>query len=238
MNEGPLHTNGKLPDDAERPSDEALVAAIRSAESPEAVREAWRDLLVRFQPLMHSLCRQMLGPTAQIDDTCQDALIKVMRGLHTFDERARVSTWIYRVTVNCCLTQLRKDGRHKTVTLDSGLKTASGPGSLGSRPTLGDFLPQSREPIPGRSVQQEDQRALVTEALGNLDPDLRSVLLLRDAQGLDYAQIAELLEVRVGTVKSRIFRARLALRQSVESVRAARLGPSEAKDTKLDKDEA
>ena len=232
MNEGPLHTNGKLPDDAERPSDEALVAAIRSAESPEAVRQAWRDLLVRFQPLMHSLCRQMLGPTAQIDDTCQDALIKVMRGLHTFDERARVSTWIYRVTVTAI------DRAHKTVTLDSGLKTASGPGSSGSRPTLGDFLPQSREPIPGRSVQQEDQRALVTEALGNLDPDLRSVLLLRDAQGLDYAQIAELLEVRVGTVKSSIFRARLALRQSVESVRAARLGPSEAKDTKLDKDEA
>lgn len=228
MSEGSGHLNGRLRQDADRPSDEDLVAAIRAADSPDAVREAWRALLVRYQPMMHSLCRQMLGPKAPIEDACQDALVKVMRGLHTFDDRARVSTWIYRVTVNCCLSRVRKESRNKAVTLDSGPKSAS----AGTAPTLADFLPQSREPIPGRSVQQEDQRALVTEALGNLDPDLRSVLLLRDAQGLDYAQIAELLEVRVGTVKSRIFRARLALRQAVESVRAARLGPSEARDTK------
>ena len=225
-------SNGRLHGDADRPSDEQLVSAIREADSPESVREAWRELLVRYQPMMHTLCRQMLGPKAPIEDACQDALVKVMRGLHTFDDRARISTWIYRVTVNCCLSRIRKESRHRAVTLDSGPKAGSGSGSSGSGPTLGDFLPQSREPIPGRSVQQEDQRALVTEALGNLDPDLRSVLLLRDAQGLDYAQIAELLEVRVGTVKSRIFRARLALRQSVESIRAARLGPSEAKETK------
>ncbi|MFI4894157.1 MAG: RNA polymerase sigma factor [Phycisphaerales bacterium JB058] len=232
MSEGTDHPNGRLQEGADRPSDEQLVAAIRDAKTPEEVREAWRELLVRYQPMMHTLCRQMLGPKAPVEDACHDALIKVMRGLHTFDERARVSTWIYRVTMNCCLSRIRKESRNKAVPLDSGLKHASGPGSSANRPTLADFLPQSREPIPGKSVQQEDQRALVTEALGNLDPDLRSVLLLRDAQGLDYAQIAELLEVRVGTVKSRIFRARLALRQMVESIRAARLGPSEAKDTK------
>ena len=232
MSDGTGHSNGRLRGDAERPSDEDLVAAIRSADTPEAVREAWRELLVRYQPMMHTLCRQMLGPKSSVEDACHDALVKVMRGLHSFDDRARVSTWIYRVTVNCCLSRIRKESRNRTVTLDSELKSASEPGSQGARPTLGDFLPQSREPIPGRSVQQEDQRALVIEALGNLDPDLRSVLLLRDAQGLDYAQIAELLEVRVGTVKSRIFRARLALRQMVESIRAARLGPSEAKETK------
>ena len=228
MSDAPGQSNGKLSRDAVRPSDEELVAAIRSADTPEDLRKAWHDLLVRFQPLMHSLCRQMLGQSSSVDDACHDALVRVMKGLHTFDERARVSTWIYRVTLNTCLSRLRKEGRSQAMTLDSGPKSGfGGPGSA-----LSEFLPQSREPIPGRGVEKEDLRALVTEALGRLEPDLRSVLLLRDAQGLDYAQIAELLEVRVGTVKSRIFRARLALRQSVESVRAERLRPSEAKEPK------
>ena len=232
MSDAPGQSNGKLPRDAVRPSDEELVAAIRSAETPEDLRKAWHDLLVRFQPLMHSLCRQMLGQSSSIDDACHDALVRVMKGLHTFDDRARVSTWIYRVTLNTCLSRLRKESRNQALTLDSGPRGGFGGGSAGPGSALSEFLPQSREPIPGRGVEQEDLRALVTEALGRLEPDLRSVLLLRDAQGLDYAQIAELLEVRVGTVKSRIFRARLALRQSVESVRAERLGPSEPKEAK------
>ncbi len=232
MSNAPGQSNGKLPPDAARLSDEDLVVAIRNADSPEELRKAWHDLLARFQPLMHSLCRQMLGRSSSADDACHDALVKVMKGFHTFDDRARVSTWIYRVTLNTCLSRLRKESRDQALPLDSGPRGGFGGGSSGPGSALSEFLPQSREPIPGRGVEQEDLRALVTEALGRLDPDLRSVLLLRDAQGLDYAQIAELLEVRVGTVKSRIFRARLALRQSVESVRAERLGPSEAKEPK------
>lgn len=231
MSEGPGQHNGRLGEGADRPSDEALVAAIRAAESPEAQREAWRALLVRYQPMVHTLCRQMLGQNGPVEDACQDTLIRVMRGLGGFDERSRVSTWIYRVTVNCCLSRIRSDTRRSAATLRLAPETGPGGAEGGPGTRLTDFLPQSREPIPGRGVEQEDDRALVGEALARLDPDLRSVLLLRDAQGLDYAQIAELLEVRVGTIKSRLFRARLALRQAFESVRAERLGPSEARDT-------
>ncbi len=230
MSDAPGHLNGKLSADAPQPSDEILVEAIRNAKSPDDLRQAWHDLLARYQPLMHRLCHQMLGTSPSIDDTCHDALVRVMKGLHTFDDRARVSTWIYRVTMNTCLSQLRKQARRQTLTLDSAPSGGPGGGQAGSRSGFQEFLPQSREPVPGRGVEREDLRHLVTEALGHLEPDLRSVLLLRDAQGLEYAQIAELLEIRVGTVKSRIFRARLALRQTVESIRAQRLGPSEAQE--------
>ena len=103
---------------------------------------------------------------------------------------------------------------------------------------MADLLPQSREQSVADSVEQEDQRALVIEALDQLDPDMRSVLLLRDAQGLEYVQIAELLAVQIGTIKSRIFRARLALRQAVERVRAGRLGPNDVAQPENDHDPA
>lgn len=223
MTEPTGHPNGEY----EGPSDGELLARIRDAQSPAEKRDAWEPLLVRYQPLIHGLCRQMLGPRGAIEDACQDALVRVMRGIDSFDGKAKLSTWIYRVTMNSCLSRLRKDTRRKARMVSGDAPTGSKPGSDGSTTLLADLLPQYREPIGSSRVEREDQRDLVIEALGRLDPDLRSVLLLRDAQGLDYAQIAELLEVRVGTIKSRIFRARLALRQVVESVRAERLGPNE-----------
>ena len=223
MSEGPGHPNGEHGG----LSDDEIVAAIRAAETPAETRAAWEPLLARYQPMMHSLCRQMLGNSGQTEDACHDALVRVMRGFHTFDGNAKVSTWMYRVTMNSCLSRLRKDTRRRAKVVGENTLRGPKPGSEGVGTSLGDILPQSREPSVAGSVELGDQRALVIEALGQLDPDLRSVLLLRDAQSLDYAQIAELLEVRVGTIKSRIFRARLALRQAVERVRAGRLGPNE-----------
>lgn len=224
MSDPSANLNGEL----REPSDDEIVAAIRAAETPDEIRAAWEPLLIRYQPMMHSLCRQMLGQSGQTEDACHDAMVRVMRGFHTFDDKAKVSTWIYRVTMNCCLSRLRKDTRRKARVVSESTLNRPKPRSGGSGASLSDLLPQSREPSAAGSVEQGDQRALVIEALGHLDPDLRSVLLLRDAQSLDYAQIAELLEVRVGTIKSRIFRARLALRQAVERVRAGRLGPNES----------
>jgi RNA polymerase sigma-70 factor (ECF subfamily) len=223
VSDAPANPNGET----REPSDDEIVAAIRAAETPAEIRSAWEPLLLRYQPMMHSLCRQMLGDSGQTDDACHDALVRVMRGFHTFDGNAKVSTWMYRVTMNSCLSRLRKDTRRKVKIVPESTLRGPKSGSEGAGSTLADLLPQSREPSVAGSVEQGDQRALVIEALGQLDPDLRSVLLLRDAQSLDYAQIAELLEVRVGTIKSRIFRARLALRQAVERVRAGRLGPNE-----------
>lgn len=204
-----------------------MLERIRQATTPDEKRQAWEPLLVRHQPMMHALCRQMLGPRGSIEDACHDALVRVMRGIDSFDGSAKLSTWIYRVTMNSCLSRLRQEGRRKARVVSGDAPRGSRQGSGESTASLADLLPQYREPLGTSRVEQQDQRDLVIEALGRLDPDLRSVLLLRDAQGLDYAQIAELLEVRVGTIKSRIFRARLALRQVVESVRAERLGPNE-----------
>jgi len=225
----------QLGSDGGAPTDDEIVAAIRAAETPDEKRAAWEPLLVRYQPMMHSLCRQMMGRNAPVDDACHDALVRVMRGFHTFEGDAKVSTWIYRVTMNSCLSRLRKDSRRKARVVGENALGAPKPGSEGAGSTLANLLPQSREPSVTDSVEQSDQKALVIEALDQLDPDMRSVLLLRDAQGLEYVQIAELLAVQIGTIKSRIFRARLALRQAVERVRAGRLGPYDVAQPENDK---
>lgn len=230
MSEGAGHPKGGLEPGADRPSDEALVSAIRSSASAESVREAWRELLVRHLPMVRVLCRQMLGRGPGAEDACQESVVRVMRGISGFDERSRVSTWMYRVALNTCLSRIRDEGRRGARSLQAPPQNGQDEGFGGAARGVGEIVAQSREPIPGVGVEQGDDRALVGEALLRLDPDLRSVLLLRDAQGLDYAQIAELLEVRVGTVKSRLFRARLALRQAFEGIRAERLGPRRARD--------
>ena len=74
-----------------------------------------------------------------------------------------------------------------------------------------------REPLPAQRIEQEQARSAVAEALDSLDADMRSILVLRDLQDMDYQQLAEALDIPIGTVKSRLFRARAALREAIEN---------------------
>jgi RNA polymerase sigma-70 factor (ECF subfamily) len=122
-----------------------------------------------------------------------------------------------RVTMNVCLSHLRaaKVRRHKS--LDAPIKSPFMGGDAQESPitTLGSKV-GAMEPGADSSVQQHEQQRRLLAALADLDPDQRAIIVLRDVQGLDYEQIAAALEVAVGTVKSRLFRARLALRQLIE----------------------
>lgn len=202
-----------------------MLERIRSARTRLEKRQAWEPMLRKYEPLVAHVCRHMMGPAGSPEDVCHEALVRIMKGLPGFDGRSKVSTWMYRVAVNTCITHLRhtiRDQDRQPLVLDRTLSNHTEK-SVG----LGKILEQSREPDAASRVEQDDSRALVFEALERLDPDLRGVLLLRDAQGLDYGQIAEVLGVSMGTIKSRIFRARAALRLAVEQVRASRLGPNE-----------
>ena len=117
-------------------------------------------------------------------------------------ESQRLSTWIIRVTMNCCLSHLRKQRIRRHASLDD----EAGPGER----------PDSGEPSPVERVQLSEMRAMLLRAMQRLDPALRAVLVLRDLQELDYQQIATVLGTPVGTVKSRLFRARTALRRAAE----------------------
>lgn len=202
-------------------AERALVQAIRRAGTGPEAREQWSRLVNLYQRRLFAVCLRMVGNPQTAQDLTQDVFVKVIQGLNTWDGRSRLSTWMVRVAMNVCLSHLRAAKVRKTTSLDAGWGgtsfapslVRSGGASSESVRTIGGNL---AEPAGGLSVERDEERRIVASALGELDPDQRAIIVLRDVQGLDYQQIASVLGLEVGTVKSRLFRARLALRNLLE----------------------
>ena len=168
------------------PTDDELVAAAQSGD-----RAALDTLLRRHLGLIHAVCSRLAGNPADAADATQEALIAIVRGLPRFDRRAAPRTWMYRVATNACLDELRRRGRRPRLGLD-------------------DAMAERPDPAPpvDRSVTD---RLTLDDALARLPEEFRVAVVLRDVQGMDYAQIAEVLQIPIGTVRSRIARGRKAL---------------------------
>lgn len=183
-----------------------VLGAVRGTEVPEAdpdleLIDAWRrgsnaslDVLFRrIQPRIYGLCLRMLGRPEPASDVAQDALLRMYEGLPGFDARAKFTTWGIRVTLNCIYSHLRREKLRRHARLPD----------LENTNELG-----SGEATPYEQMAAHSLRLDVVKALGSLDLQARAIIVLRDLQGLDYADIAEVLGTPIGTVKSRLFRAR------------------------------
>jgi RNA polymerase sigma-70 factor (ECF subfamily) len=206
------------------PTDLELVDRIQSGES-----EAWADLARRYQHRLFTVCVRMVGNRDAAADLTQDAFVKILEGLVTFDGRSKPSTWMIRVTMNVCLSWLRSEKHRRHASLDAaGWGRGSGgegPGSEGGdlRPGLapGSWRRSpAGEPGGASSIQRGERQALLSAAMDRLKPEQRAILVLRDVRDMEYEQIAEALGIPGGTVKSRLFRARAALREAMEQVAA------------------
>jgi RNA polymerase sigma-70 factor, ECF subfamily len=142
----------------------------------------------------------MAGNDADALDATQEALIAIVRGLPRFDGRSAFTTWSYRVATNACLDELRRRGRRPVTGLD-----ADAADSLHAARTSG---------APGLADTVVD-RSVLDAALAGLPEEFRAPVVLRDQLGLDYAEIAEVLDIPPGTVRSRIARGRAALARSL-----------------------
>jgi RNA polymerase sigma-70 factor, ECF subfamily len=178
--------------------DTVLVAASRQGNS-----DALELLLGRHYDRMHRLCRRMLGNDRDAEDATQEAMVAIVRGLPSFDGRSAFSTWAYRVATNSALDELRRRRRRPTPTpieRDGGEPSSAG----GCMPSAGG----DSWPDPGDAISA---RLEVDAALQQLPADQRSAVVLRDLLDLDYAEIAEVLSIPIGTVRSRIARGRSAI---------------------------
>jgi RNA polymerase sigma-70 factor (ECF subfamily) len=169
----------------------ALVSAARTGD-----RGAIERLLRQHQPQIHAVCRRITGSDADALDATQEALIAIVRGLPRFDGRSQFSTWAYRIATNASLDELRRRNRRPQLGLD---------GSDGA-PTEGRTTTSS--PDPAQQVADRDE---LDAALAQLSPEFRAAVVLRDLLTLDYAEIAEVLDLAPGTVRSRIARGRAQL---------------------------
>ncbi len=182
-----------------------LVRACQKGDS-----QAVADLLQAFQHRVYGICYRMVRHADDAIELTQDVLIKIIEGVHGYDGRAAFSTWVVRVTMNACLSHIRRQKLRRHGSLDDPGPT----GELGRWVNLAD----EGEPSPYRRVEQAELRSVLLRAMDMLEGPMRAVLVLRDVQGLDYLQISEVLDVPVGTVKSRLFRARTALREAAETL--------------------
>lgn len=134
----------------------------------------------------------MAGGTRDADDACQEALIKITRSLPRFDGRSSFSTWAYRIATNASLDELRKRKRRPSLAVvdEDGVQA------------------EPADPMADRRIGAVADRLVIDEALAELPDDFRAAVVLRDVADLDYGEIATVLDVPVGTVKSRIARGR------------------------------
>jgi RNA polymerase sigma-70 factor (ECF subfamily) len=182
--------------------DRALVAALR--EGDEA---SYETLILRFEHPVFGVVSRLLEDSADAADVVQDVFLKVFRNIGHFRGDSSLKTWIYRIAVNEARNQQRWFGRHRGKEVSFEHESEDAPGYAA-------WLP---DPTPGPFEEALDHevRALVEEGLQRISGTYRAALVLREVEELSYEEIAEILELSLGTVKSRILRGREALRKEL-----------------------
>ena len=164
-------------------------------------RRALETLLTGHYDRVHALCRRMLGNEADALDAAQDALLSAVRSIARFDGRSSFGTWMYRIATNACLDELRRRRRRPLVGL-AGEVDGDGDSDRFGHPAFGG----GRDP-----ADEATARVDVDAALRQLAPEHRAALVLRDVCDLPYDEIAVVLQIPIGTVRSRIARGRASL---------------------------
>lgn len=165
---------------------------------------AFGALVEKYQAMAYSQALRMLGNPDDAADATQDAFLNAWRALPGFQGQSSFSTWLYRLTSNACIDLLRRSKRRPTLSITVADEDEEGPQETD--------IPDERW-SPERELERKETRQTVRSGLSALSPEHREVLALREFEGLSYQEIAQLLELEEGTVKSRIARARLALRE-------------------------
>ena len=174
--------------------DRALVARMRTGDS-----EALREIVERYQSRVFALVFGIVRDEHEVQDVAQEVFLKVFTRIQAFDERSKFYTWLYRVAANAAKDHLKKRRRRPAVALED------------------DATVVDRGRGPAGHAAQQETRAIVREAIDSLPETYRTVLTLRELEGLAYTEIAEVLKVSLGTVESRLHRARGRLKRRLAS---------------------
>ncbi len=182
---------------------------------------AYGELVVRFQDRIYNACRRICGHHEDARDLTQETFLRAYRSLERFEHKSAFGTWLFRIAMNLAFSHRKKPALRLVRSLDDGAEGRGG--------SAADRIVDARRGRPSDAAEVKEARCRVSEALESLDEHHRAVLVLRDIEGFDYERIAEILDIARGTVKSRVFRARAALKEVLERTGA---GITEADDDK------
>ena len=175
-------------------TDELMVARAKRGDAA-----AFEALVAPHERLIYLTCLKLMGNEQDAGDCAQEALLRAYRAMSSYRSEASLTTWLYRIAYNICLDALRK---RKRIAAES-LEALSEDG----------FTPQDKGQTPYAALEQKERMAALKRAIDLLPEDMRTVLLLSQVENMGYEQIAQVTDTPVGTVKSRINRARLKLKE-------------------------
>jgi RNA polymerase sigma-70 factor (ECF subfamily) len=166
--------------------------------------EAFELLIEDYQKKAFNVAYRMMGNSEDANDLVQEALIRIFKSIKNFKEQSSFSTWVYRIVTNVCLDELRRRKNKFTISIDEDIQLEDG--------NVKRQI-ESEGPTPEESLESKEIQDIVTKAIEELSNEHKKVIVLRDIQGFSYDEISDIMKCPEGTVKSRINRARKALRE-------------------------
>jgi len=165
--------------------------------------EAFEKLIEGYQKKVYNIAYRMVQNQEDASDIAQEVFIKVFKSIVHFKEESSFSTWLYRITVNVCLDELRKRKKTNVISINSVIQAENS-----------EFTMQLEDTgkRPEEILEEKELRSEINRAINKLSDDHRLVIQLRDIYGLSYEEISDILQCSLGTVKSRINRARNSLK--------------------------
>lgn len=171
-------------------------------------QEAYKELMHRHRPAIYHIVFKFVREKEATDDLVQETFMKAFAALETYRSEYKFSTWLYRIAANSAIDYLRRQ-KIKTLSIDNPIETADGRSEI----EVADYSYH-----PERDMEDREKRLSIQEAIDSLPEKYRLVILYRHKEDRSYEEIAEALNIPIGTVKARIFRARELLKKKLRSM--------------------
>ncbi len=180
-------------------TDEQLIARFQVGDV-----QAFDILVRRYKDQLLNFIYRFVGNRSDAEDIVQETFLRVYKNKHYYKEIAKFSTWVYTIAGNLAKTELRRRKRHKIFSVSNFVNEER------------DYDIPDREHSPERKVDSSIQENIIQKAIGKLPTKFKEVIILRDIQGFAYEEISQILNIPLGTVKSRVNRGRLKLQEDLK----------------------
>jgi RNA polymerase sigma-70 factor, ECF subfamily len=178
-------------------NEEKLIDAAKAGD-----KKALTEIVKKYEQTIYNFAFKICRDPAKAENIMQETFLSLIKSLHQFDGKSKLSTWLYRIVANHCLMEVRKK-KNRFVSLES------------DDDAVEDRYVTDWNSLPYKSIENHELRKILDEAIQKLSPDYRIVFLLRDVEGLSTEETSKITELSVPAVKSRLHRARAFLRKEI-----------------------